>query len=85
MIHLSIKGDIHAAWRAADKHGIELTSIAVTYRDGGIAACVASTYDRFIHGVREWYHEDAEIVMGYGYPQGTLLHFSQEDIMQAAD
>lgn len=77
MITLSIKGDIAAAWKAAEKYGIELNSIAVSYRDGGIAACVASTYDRFEPGVREWFHQDAELVMGYGYPQGTLLHFSQ--------
>jgi hypothetical protein len=87
MINLHIKGDMAAAFKAADKRHIELTSIACRYR-GGIAECFASAANtihphfregRLIDFVREWYHEDADIIDGYGYPDGTLLHFSHNE------
>ena len=78
MIHLNIKGDLSAAFKAADAHHVELTSIQCRYRHG-IAECFASAADTIhnIDFVREWYHEEATIIDGYGYPAGTLLHFSQ--------
>jgi hypothetical protein len=80
MINLHIKGDMAAAFNAAGKRHIELTSIACRYR-AGIAECFASAANTIhnIDFVREWYHEDADIIDGYGYPDGTLLHFSHNE------
>lgn len=77
MIHLHIKGDMAAAFKAADAHQVELFSLATTYRDGGIADSYASAPDRFEPLAQRWFCEEAEIVMGYGYPAGTLLHYSK--------
>ena len=76
MIHLHIKGNMNAALFGASKHGVALTSLQVRYRSG-IAECFASAEPRHASNVRAWYHDDAEIVDGYGFPAGTLLHFSE--------
>jgi hypothetical protein len=75
MIHLHIKGNINAALFGASKHGVELTAIQCRWRSG-IAECFASAEPRHEPNVRAWYHDDAELIMGYGYPVGTLLHFN---------
>ena len=79
MIHLHIKGEMRQVFEAAASRRIELTSIACRYKHG-IAECFASTTHEFNRDVREWYHEEAQLVMGYGYPAGTLLHFSEDEI-----
>ena len=75
MIHLLIKGDINAAFKAADARCIELTSLAyrVETRD-----CVASTTSECIEKVQAWFTAPAELIMGVGYPDGTLLHYSHK-------
>ena len=75
MIHLLIKGDINAAFKAADARGIELTSLAyrVETRD-----CAASTIPECLEKVQAWFTTPAELVMGFGYPDGTLLHYSHK-------
>ena len=83
MISLHIKGDMHAAFKAADKRRIELTSIQCRYRHG-IAECFASTMPEFLRDVQEWFHEDCELIMGYGYVDGSLLHFSMDEAQRAA-
>ena len=79
MIHLHIKGDLAQAFACADARRIELTSIQCRYRSG-IAECFASAEPRHEPKVRAWYHEDAELIMGYGYPAGTLLHFNSNPV-----
>ena len=82
MIHLNIKGDIAAAFKAADERKIELTSVAVIYRDGGIPECVASARDERRAQVQAWFCENPDIIDGYGYPAGTLLFYNDEEAAQ---
>lgn len=77
MIHLHIKGDMHAAFKAADERRIKLTSIQCRYR--AVAECFAIVEPHHEPKVRAWYHEDADLIDGYGYPTGTLLHFSIDE------
>jgi len=75
MLRLHIKGDLLACAKQCAERSIELTSIQCRYRHG-VAECFAACEARFEPKVRAWYHDDAEIIDGYGYPAGTLLHFT---------
>jgi hypothetical protein len=81
MIHLNIKGDLAAAFKAADEHKVELTSVACIYREGP-ARCLASTKDEFRAQVQAWFCENPEIINSYGYPDGTLLFYNDEEAAQ---
>jgi hypothetical protein len=83
MIHLHIKGDMHAAFKAADARKIELTSIACIYRKSGIPECVASTKDELRSQVQAWFCENTEMIEGYGHPAGTLLFYNDEEAAHA--
>lgn len=79
VISLHIKGDLRAAYDECDKRGIELTAIQCRYK-GGIAECFAScVFDAPTQArVVAWFTMPAELVMGFGYPAGTLLHYSHK-------
>ena len=80
MIHLHIKGGMVAAWREADARNIELTAIQQRTKDNGFSECFAATTSDHIHKVRVWFNAASfdQLVPGFGYPAGTLLHYSQE-------
>ena len=80
MIHLHIKGDMAAAFREADARGIEFCAIQERIKDNGFSECFASTFPQCERAVRDWFADASfdQLVMGFGYPAGTLLHFSQE-------
>ena len=82
MISLHIKGDLVRAYYEADARAIELTSVQCRYRSG-IAECFASCRSTIhnLNQVRAWYHEDCDIIDGYGYPAGTLLVFSEDELL----
>jgi hypothetical protein len=82
MIHLHIKGDSTAAWREADARGIEFATIAHRIKDNGFSECFASATHDHIHKVRVWFNEATfdQLVPGFGYPSGTLLHYSQDTL-----
>lgn len=79
MINIHIKGDLKVALKQCDKRRIELMAVQCRWR-AGIPECFASCADTVGNRdqVRYWYHEDADIIDGYGYPAGTLLHFSHD-------
>lgn len=72
MITLIIKGDLRAAYDAADENDVELHSIATHNK---FNECIASTPDRFMPYLVRWYcKENFHEVMGY--PAGTLMFYS---------
>jgi hypothetical protein len=71
MITLLIKGDMVAAYAAADRHEVELTSIQTVYRSLGSAETHASCDLSALSSVVKWYLEgDAP------YPTGSLLLYT---------
>jgi hypothetical protein len=83
LIHLHIKGDMIAAWREADARGIEFATIAHRLKPNGFSECFASATHDHIHKVRVWFVQGAgfdQLVPGFGYPSGTLLHYSQDTL-----
>jgi hypothetical protein len=73
MISLVIKGGLHAAIAAAYERGIKLDTIAQPACGPETLAGVSS--DK-LPQIVAWFSETTELVMGFGYPAGTLLHYS---------
>jgi len=68
MISLVIKGNISAAFKAADAFGVELTSLA--YNNN---TCYASTIPECMPKVIEWYCDTDGPAP---YPAGSLLFYT---------
>jgi hypothetical protein len=73
MISLVIKGDMVAAFAAADRQAVELTSVQTTYKSFGSATTYASCDCSMRSRVINWYCRDDGIAP---YPAGSLLFYS---------
>jgi hypothetical protein len=74
MINLVIKGDMAAAFKAADARHIELTSLAAFMRWRQVAASCSLDH---LEAVRAWFLEAHNPVLpGIGYSDGALLHYT---------
>jgi hypothetical protein len=73
MISLVIKGDSVAAFAAADRHKVELTSIQTNYRSFGSAETYASCDASALNAVIAWYCACKEVAP---YSTGTLLLYT---------
>lgn len=73
MLTLVIKGDITAAYKAADAHMVELTSI--TERCGS-DECIASAPRHCLFNVMRWFIAEQE---NAPFPAGTLLFYNSPE------
>jgi hypothetical protein len=70
MITLIIKGDIAAAFKAADAYGVELCALATHNK---FNECIASTIPECLPKVVHWYCDTTRAP----YPAGTLMFYSE--------
>lgn len=71
MISLLIKGDMVAAFAAADRHNVELTAIQTVYKAFGSAETHAACNVLALPAVIKWYLDG-----DMPYPTGSLLLYS---------
>ena len=71
MITLVIKGDLAQAFKAADAHGVELTSAAAHNR---FAEIIASAPDHCMTNIMRWFLEPIDAPP---YPPGALTFYTQ--------
>lgn len=75
MITMLIKGDINAAFKAADEHKVEITSISMR-TPMKEPECLASTIDECLPKIMKWFNGDVTAP----FPAGTLLYYFKDAI-----
>jgi hypothetical protein len=73
MITLTIKGRIHAASKAAHERNIVLQAAELSSHG---TETTAKCDELYRDAVLRWFAENAELIMGIGYPAGTLLFYN---------
>lgn len=73
MITLIIKGDIPAAFRAADAHGVELCALATHNK---FRECIASTIPECLPKVIKWFCEN-DVDSNGRFVDGALTFYSE--------
>ena len=73
MITLTIKGRIHAASKAAHERNIVLQSAELSSHG---TETTAKCDELYRDAVLRWFAENAELIMGIGYPAGSLLFYN---------
>ena len=71
MLSIVVKGEPNQAIDIALHHGINADIVKHNEK-----STVLGVEDRHINKVMRWYGEKDKIIEGYGYPDGTLLHFT---------
>jgi hypothetical protein len=74
MLNLLIKGDLHAAAKAADAHGVKIIAMQCLYGPGKPLEVHASVDDSALAKVLPWFLEDSGAAP---FPAGSLLHYSK--------
>ena len=74
MIRLLVKGGKFTAAHAAAKHGVPMV-FEHEERIGERFETYGLTNDEHYDAVARWFNRDDRLTIGYGFPEGTLLHF----------
>ncbi|MGH9967967.1 MAG: hypothetical protein ACREBG_09080 [Pyrinomonadaceae bacterium] len=82
MINLLIKGDVKSAIKSAKCRGLILKNVKVV-KSSNDAARPAESIGQVAREdqlrVAMWFCEENTVIDGFGYPIGTLLHYSFDD------